>query len=539
MQRPIVKRVMDRDEPADLFIIVGVVSAYVVLDVLTRLAADLDPADVFESVLVWRMLVSNPIPIVVMIVAAAGLYRMRRGRIVAPWSAVEHGTVLRWFATPIVVISAWFGATYEFNYFVDQWHAVDRVLLVALAVGAWFRPIVLLAFVLQARVIAGQFGIPLGALASQNISELLMIVLLVIVAMYLVSALTGTSETSAVMLVLGTVVATHFFVPGFAKLRLGIDWFTMNEIGNFAWNSHVAGWMGGGDGGWARSLASVSRTLRLPIVLGTVFIEVGAIVAVVRRRLLRLWLPAWVLFHLAIFAMSGFLLLEWIVVEIALFVVFTRRELVEWLGRNDTPARAILAVGLVVVVGPIIYHPPSLAWFDSPVSYAYEVEAVGVSGAEYHVALDALAPYQQDFGFVFAHYREEAEVVMGYGAVGSLWLFDVLEQTSDFDALEELEATYDPNDVFVREQSAELVVRWFDRANASGDPAWFPLGAPGKYWVSRPDDVYDFGERLQSVDIVLVRSIIDDDADDVRRDRATVLRVAADDNGKGQLAVID
>lgn len=539
MHRPMVKRVMASDEPADLFVIVGVVAAYVVLDVLTRLAADLDPSDVFESVLVWQMLVSNPIPVVVLLVAGAVLYRTGRGRLVAPWTAVDHGTVLRWFAAPLVVMSTWYGATYEFNYFLDQWHAADRILLVVLAVGAWFRPIVLLAFVLQARVIAEQFAFPLGALASQNITELLMIALLVIVAMYVVAAAMGTSETSAVMLVLATVVAAHFFVPGFAKVRLGIDWFTMNEIGNFAWNSHVAGWMGGGDGGWARSLASVSQTLRLPIVLGTVFIEVGAIVAVLHRRLLRLWLPAWALFHLAIFAMSGFLLLEWIVVEIALLVVFTRRELGEWLGRNDTPARAILAVGLVVVAGPIIYHPPSLAWFDSPVSYAYEVDAVGVSGAEYHVTLDALAPYQQDFGFVFAHFREEAEVVMGYGAVGSLWLFEVLETTSDFDELDALEATYDPNPAFVRDQSAEVVLRWFDYANERGDPSWFPLGAPGKYWESRPDDIYDFGEQLQSVDVVLVRSIIDDDADDVRRDRATVLRIAADDNGNGVVAVID
>lgn len=538
MQRPFVKRVMAGDEPADLFVIVGVVAAYVVLDVLTRGAANLDPADAFESVLAWRMVVSNPIAVVLLIAACAALYRTGRGRLLARWSAIEHGTVLRRFVSPIVVISTWVGATYEFNYFLDQWHAADRLLLVALAVGAWFRPIVLLAFVLQFRVIADQFAVPLGALASQNISELLMIVLLVVVAMYVVAAFTGASDTSAVILVLGTVVAAHFFVPGFSKLRLGVDWFTMNEIGNFAWNSHVAGWMGGGDGGWARSLASVSHTLRLPIVLGTVFIEVGAIIAVVHRRLMRWWLPAWVALHLAIFAMSGFLLLEWIVVEVALLVVVTRRELAEWLGRNDTPARAILAVGLVVV-GPIIYHPPSLAWFDSPVSYAYEVEAVGVSGAEYHVSLAALAPYQQDFGFGFVHYREEAEVVMGYGAVGSLWLFEVLEATSSFARLDELEATYDPNPAFVRQQSAELMLRWFDHANARGDPSWFPLGAPAKYWVSRPDEVYDFGEQLQSVDVVLVRSIIDDDADDVRLDRATVLRVTADGNGKGVVAPID
>jgi hypothetical protein len=530
---------MAHDEPADLFLVVGVVAAYVVLDVLTRWAAGIDAVDVFEPLLVWRMVISNPIPIVLLIAAIAGVQRFGRGALLADWTAVDHGVVLRWVATPIVVISTWVGATYEFNFFVDQWHAADRFLLVALAVGAWFRPIVLVAFVLQARLIAEQFAVPFGALASQNISELLMICLLVIVAMYAVAAVVGTTESSGVMLVLATVVATHFFLPGFAKLRLGIDWFTDNEIGNFAWNSYVAGWMGGGDGGWARSVSSVARTLRLPIALGTVLIEVGAIVAVLHRRLLRWWLPAWVVFHLSIFVMSGFLLLEWIVVEVVLFVVLTRRSLVDWLSRNDTPARALLAVGLVVVAGPIIYHPPTLAWFDSRVSYAYEIEAVGESGAAYHVSLSEMAPYQQDFGFVFAQFRERPELVRGYGAIGDVWLFEQLQAVEDFDDIDALEAIDDPTSEFTRDQSEQMVLRWFDHANAHGDPSWFPLGAPAKYWVGRPDDVFDFGERLQSVEVVSVRSIIADDADDVRRDRSTVLSVVADDSGRGQIAVVD
>lgn len=522
---------MRDDTPRDLLRIGVVVIAYAVVDMLTRATASVPFGTDPSAILTWRSIAANPLGVVALLVAFGLAWRFARGNLFAGWSPIEHGHTLRWLALPLVLFTVWELSFYEFNYLLDQWHAVDRLVLIVLAVGVWFRPAVLVPFVLQARIIAGQFTEPFGTTAGENIGELLLVALLVIAAIHIVVALTDESESASAVLVLGAAITTHFFLPGLAKARLG--WVGANEPGNFALNSYTAGWMGGGDGGWARTLSDTADSFAWVIVFVTVVAEFCAFVAAYHRKLLRWWLPLWAVFQLGIFAMSGFFLIGWIVLELALAALLLWPGTTEWLSRNDTPARGLLAVGLVVLVGPILFHPPRLAWIDSPIGFGYEVEAVGASGTTYHVPLTAFAPFQQEMSFGFAQFRDTPNAVAGYGAANSVWVADALAAIDSFDELTELETEFEPNSAALRQQSEALVMLWFDSVNERGDPNWFPLSPPTRYWADRPSPTFDFQEPLESVTIVHVVTI--NDPDEAVTQRTPLLVIESDASGRAEV----
>ena len=514
--------------------ILAVVATYWVLDRTTRAIARLDQADAVGAVLVTRALAGHPLvvagAVVVAVVGAVGLRADGRRRLRGPWTALEHGNVLRWLATPPLTLVAWYGTSYRYNYVLERWHAVDRAAVLVLVVAAWLRPAFVPLCVLQARVIDAQFELPTGARASQNIANLVTVTLLVLVAVHVVAAVTDDADSSAVIVVLATAIAAQFWVSGQAKL--GLRWWSGADPGNFALSSYTAGWGGKGDGRWARSLASAFDTGRVPMIAGTVLLEVFSFVAVLRRRLLRIWLVGWAGFHAVVFATCGFVLLEWFVVEVGLFVVLAVRRLRPWAARCHTPACGVLAAAIVVGGGATLYRPPRLAWYDSPVAYGYEIEAVGLSGRTYHVPVLALAPLEQDVGFLFVHFRATPELAAGYGAVGWKPLLDQLAAVRTFDELAALERAAAPVSPAVRTASENLVLAWLQSAGAHDTP-WFMPSPPPRYWTSRPDPSFDGDERLRSAAVVLVTSIAMGDAQ--QWSRVTVLQAEVD--GRGRAAV--
>jgi len=69
-------------------------------------------------------------------------------------------------------------------YLLGQTHAVDRVLVAALGLACLVRPVFLIPFALQSRVIGDQFDYPFETTAAQNVDELLIIALLGIAAVH-------------------------------------------------------------------------------------------------------------------------------------------------------------------------------------------------------------------------------------------------------------------------------------------------------------------------------------------------------------------
>ncbi|MEL7157077.1 MAG: hypothetical protein AAFN30_10805, partial [Actinomycetota bacterium] len=389
----VTNRLLGRDSIADLAAVLAVFVAYLVLDRLSQalVAVTGDRLDAASLALVsigarWWLYGA-------VLVAGGAAVALRPARALAPWTALDHGRTLQLMMLPLLVLLGWKGGFYAFNFYAGELHLLDRLLAVGLAVAVWYRPLFLLAFVTQIRIINEQLLHPFGTISVETIDDYLLIPLVACAAGHLVYVASGRRATSPVLLVIITSIAGHFFLPGRGKLA--IDWFGNSELANLPLASRTAGFLAGTDGGWIRFMADFFDTMNLPVMIGTLVLELGAVVAVFHPKWFRLWVPGFIVFHLFTFAATGFFFFSWIVLEVIVLVVLFAPSLRAWVAENATPARGLVAV-LAVVGSPVLFHAPGLAWIDGPVSYGYEIEAVGESGATYHVPLSAFAPLEHE-----------------------------------------------------------------------------------------------------------------------------------------------
>ena len=387
----------------------------------------------------------------------------------------------------------------------------------------------LIPLALQYRVISEQTLFPFSTAAAKNVDEFLVVSLLVVAAGHVVYVLTSRAKTAAVILALTTVVATHFYIPGKGKVAIG--WVTQNDMANLPLAGHTAGWLGQSDGGLARSLSGLFDTLSPAVIVGTLVLELGAVVAVAHPRLLRWWIPGWLGFHIMTFVTIGFFFMSWALLEMGLLTILVLPRFRSWVAENATPGRGIVAV-LAVLGGSVLYHPPGLAWFDAPISYGYEVEAVGVSGQPFHVPLSAFAPLDHEMTFTRLQLTPTVSLSGGYGSLGTSAELDRLAGLTSFEAIDRLESEQ-PTATLTAESQA-FVLAFFDHTNSDLRASWlYGLGPPSSFWSGREGPRYDFDEPLAELHVFLVTANHHADDGTPSTRRQPVLAIARDAEGRG------
>jgi hypothetical protein len=504
---------------------VGVMAfGFLAIDRVTRLLSRLTDADIARRVLLVRVVRDRPVMIaVVLAVGATAL--VLRPRLRAGWDAFEHGRELRWFALPIVVLLSWSGSMYGFNFEAGQWHTIDRLLVVALAAAVWRWPVALVPYVLQVRIVSHQFDHGFATAAGQNIDELLVMALVCIAAVVIVTAVLDIDDTSWVLLLLMALIASHFFLPGRSKLPL--DWVTTNDLSHFPISAYTAGWRGAGDGTWARRMSDLADIFNVPLRIGALVLELGAIVAVTHVRLFRLWVPGWVLFHLTVLAFTGFWFGNWIAVEIGVLVLLVLPSLREWTTRHASVAAAALAA-VLVLLGAHVFQPPRLAWLDGPVSYGLEITATGESGTEYRVPASGFAPFDQEIAFVRLPLAGTREAAAAYGAVATRQEFEALAALETIDDLTAYERTLGPTFAAPDSTAERFFTAWLDHANDRDIDPWFLVGPLPHFRTSAPSPTYDGQEPLAGIVVTRVTALDLGNRVEYRRERVLDVEVGAD-----------
>lgn len=518
------RRLLGADRPGDLAAVVVLVVTYAVIERWTRAIAVINVADLRRFSLVAAAVAGRWWVAVAAAMSAAAASAVHPARVLIAWSGLEHGRALRWLAGSLIVILAWSSALYDYNWLADRTHGFDRALVVVFAAAAIARPAFLIPFVIVVRVVNEQFVFPFGTTAARNVDDLLLMALLIIAAAHLLFVVAGRNRTAPVVLLITAALAAHFFIPGKGKLSIG--WVSAGDLANLPLSSYTAGWLGHTTGRWAELLAGFYERFRLPVMTATLLLEVGAIVAVVHPRLTRLWLPGLVGFHLMTFATTGFWFGPWIALEVALLVILSRPSLRSWVMENATPARGVLAVACVAAA-PILFHPPGLAWLDAPLSSGYEIDAIGVSGAEYHVPASAFAPLSHHVAFDRLQLGPTVAATGAYGAVTTTAHLAALKDITDVDQLKAFEATLAPPTGVA--QSQQFLMTFLEYADRDHPMSWFGLAVPEHFWTSRPEPSYHFQEPLRELAVFRVRSIHHGGAP--VRERQHVLTLTMDDSG--------
>lgn len=505
-------RVLGPDTPLDLFMVGAFFVLYLAVDQLTRAMVDLAADDLTRWSLVVACADRRSVLWLGVTVVAAGVCAVPtlRPRVAAAWSTLDQGNALRLLVAPLIVLLAWKGVLYPFNFFAGQLHLLDRVALLLLAVAALWRPVFLVPFALEFRVIAAQTIFPFGTEAGRNIDGLPVAIVLLVGTGHLLYLLTGRRATSAVVLAIGSAIAAHFYIPGKGKVML--DWWAVNDISNLPMGAYTAGWLGQTDGAIAAAMSSAFGRFSTPIKLATLVLEVGAVVLVSHRRLLRVGLVAWIGFHVVTFISTGYFFVEWMAAEVGLLSILSvnRADVRAWVDENATWARAGVAVA-ATVGAPLLFHPPGLAWIDAPVSYGYRIEAVGESGTIYRLPASTLAPLDEAVMFNRIQFSPTGHLSGAYGAMESGERLEALKAIDDLDSLEAAEANAPKADPARRARSVDLLSEFIistqDDNARSVNRRLRQLGPPPLFWSSWSDDDYRFDEPLVGLDVQLITSV--------------------------------
>ena len=325
-------------------------------------------------------------------VLARSAVRRRLAGVAAGWDAVEEGSALRWLVGAITGVAALSLAAYPYNLYLDEAHLGDRLLVVALWGALLWRPILALPFALVAGAVAHQFQQPLGSYSTTEL-ELLLRVPILVGAWWIVRALVRDRRADAFVFLLCCLMAVTWWSSGSGKLDVG--WITHPYVHLLLLGAHANGWLAGLSTLAVERAAEVVRAVRVPMMLLTLAIECGSLLALARRWTLVAFLTLTIAFHLGAFALTGILFWKWILVDVALLAFLLREGR---LGRLRIFGGWRLALAILFVVGQRAWiRAQDLTWFDTPLTYSIRLEGIDAAGGAHALPAGFFRPFAETF----------------------------------------------------------------------------------------------------------------------------------------------
>jgi hypothetical protein len=409
----------------------------------------------------------------------------------------------------LVATMAWAFSTYNYNHYFDQSHIWDRVLLVALAIGCWFHPAFIFGFLLQMMAIASQFHHPLGDYSWTD--KILPVRVLTAFAASLVTLLIWKRRVARDFILLACcIAAAHYFVAGWSKVEL--QWWQHDQLDNLAAGAQANGWFYFLSRETLARFFEIIRACNHTGVWLTLLVEVGAVVFLLHRRVAFGMLAGWILLHLGIFAASGICFWKWIIFDAALMVLLLQLSAgtKRWLFSTPRFATAVV----LIAWGNSLFTPPRLGWHDTSVSYTFEFSGRGISGEEYEISKESLAPYDLFFSQNLLFFLTDRPALTAtFGATrNSAVAASLRPPPRDTQEIAEIESRLGQSKYDVTQSAlfVQFVERFFGtwnlRLNLKNQTV---LRAPLHIWSHQPPNAYDGQEPLNSVRIHLTTWLYD------------------------------
>ena len=448
--------------------------------------APLEKDSYFAPILAWQALKSKPLIIVPLLVLAALAYRVR-------WDIFsQHSRQLRVLAFAAALILAWNFAFYPYNLYLDQPHYLDRLLLLGFSLLVLLSPAFIPIFVFWTIVMGSQFAVPLVGYSWTD--KIVVVRVLIVFAAFFLLRIAGLRRSHFLFPVTLSLIASHYFIPGVAKLKLG--WLFENKVQHLLMSGYSNGWLHCLGEDRLVALAKFLEEGGLLLAAATLLIEVGAIAILFGKRLSVLLLSSFVVLHLAIFAASGIFFWKWILLDLTCLVLLLRLDN-HSLGIIYSRQSIFLSLALILFSG-FIFHPPRLAWYDTRLNDLFEWDAVGVSGTVYLVDESQMAPFDLIFAQGRFWYLTRDKMLVGtYGSTASLALATALGQIQSASEIELLESDLGAVRFNERRKADfEAFTRIFFRnMNAGkGKKAFWP-SAPRHIWTWRCNDALYQGQE--------------------------------------------
>ena len=310
------------------------------------------------------------------------------------WSAFEHGKGLRILVMICVFILTWAFASYSFNYFYNQPHYFDRILLVVLALLVYVNPIFAIPFTMIAYVISYQFSYPIG---FSYTDKQMLFEFVALFGIYVALRPFTRGRTRDFIFIALCMIAAYYYFPGIEKLNVAtnspINWIWDNNLHNYIPFTYEQGWLAFRSQELVYTMTDIVAFFRVPFQIFTVVVEIGLlfIVSLKRRGTVVILILA-ILLHTGIWISTGIFFWMWIGLDGAMAWFIWRygdREEIAYIFKPIP-----MALSLVIIAsGSLFFDVIHLGWWNSPIHTYYRFDVIDTQGDRYDFSYSQLQPY--------------------------------------------------------------------------------------------------------------------------------------------------
>ena len=429
-----------RDRPALIFVlrILVLLTAFVIIDRTLLRLGHLGASSYHETVLLLPLLEKFGLPVL-----GAGLlgfaFLIWKGALPGRWSDFGHGPVLRGFVVFAAAILVWPFVTQGYNPYLGQEHLLDAIIVTALLVWLWFRPVVIFPLTLLLAVMLWRLIVP--SIGGSILAHKLQVfhVLSLFCAVALVHALTGWRNWCEFVFLTACLIAGAYFTAALAKIELG--WWELDQLYLLPVSAYGHGWLHSLGPAGIGELSSQLRPLDVWLRWAVLGLESSCLVFLFSRRLSLGLLIALIGFHIGVLALYGFFFWTWILIDLGFIVLLLKSDDVLRASGNRLTAGMLSAA--LIASSPYWAKPPVLGWFDTGLSYNYRFVALGASGRSYVLHPGYFSPYEDVFTMTAFSYLPVGHSVLtgAYGVTKNKAVAKSILRAKSAEEIFELERT--------------------------------------------------------------------------------------------------
>jgi hypothetical protein len=332
-------------------------------------------------------------PFAIAICAVAILERRLFGKRI-DWAA--HGVPSRIVVGVCVLMTAWWLVLSPHNFYFDNSHVSDRILLSMLALSCLLRPIAVPGFVLVAYTWFGELVFPFGYFHLSEKGAVLD-VLVMFSSILAIGCVTtcfpsiGRVPRNAFVFFATIVHLQNYFWAGIEKCAVSdFCWIWTNE----SWLLVLAAKLDGFSPFWINDARLLEAIQHWNVVLNCILLLFELIVGIAffSQRGAAAILFGCAILNATVFLLTGICFYEWAILSVVLGVINLRMRL--------SNRRLAGTFGLVfLLTATYWHHPHRLGWNEMPIINIIRFEATLDSGTRVGIAENQFAPYDRTFNY--------------------------------------------------------------------------------------------------------------------------------------------
>ena len=318
----------------------------------------------------------------------------------------------------IVLLSAliltWSTVFSDYNYYENSWFFIDRLILFILCILVFFKPSSIFLFIFYYFIFIEQFDYLMFWGFSLTHTTILIYILMLTWVYLILHKLIKKEVNSTILIILflGMIMSWYLWA-GISKLNF--NWLNLNLTYNLFAIRLGYGWLSFFDIQFIEILAATVLKYNYQVQVITLVIELLLpLLIIINKRFLILCLLALIIFHLSVFALSGILFWQWILIEILFIYLYHKKSFLSYRSKYLIYCYYLF----VLLISKNYLGVVQLGWLDSSIVHQHRFQLVRNDGSNVLLNSSFFAPFEVSFAKDKFYFLDTIKIVSGtFGGV--------------------------------------------------------------------------------------------------------------------------